>query len=138
MVKITVRSPGNGWQKLGSKTTARGLDLKFDADDDPQAEAMIPVPDLDAARSSNGLANRLTITLSDQFESHHVHTGGYVFRVRLRGSGKIIGKEVLLKMVINPRSGEPIGGMLENDDDTDAAVGDWIEVESAEILSVES
>jgi len=31
---------------------------------------------------------------------------------------------------------EPVGGSIENDDDTRTAVGDWIEVECAEITEV--
>ena len=45
--KATASEPGGGWTELGSKTTADGLNLKFDHDDDPQAEAsfVVEAPD---------------------------------------------------------------------------------------------
>ena len=47
----------------------------------------------------------------------------------------MVGREVRIQMVVD-RDGRPVGGRMENDDDTDAAVGDWIEVEWAELLRV--
>lgn len=38
--------------------------------------------------------------------------------------------------VSQTRQNRPIGGRIENDDDTAAAVGDWIEVEWAGILEL--
>ncbi len=39
----------------------------------------------------------MTVRLGADFETHHVHTMGYVFRVRMRGTGPVVGKEVLQK-----------------------------------------
>lgn len=127
--------PGPGWQELGSRTTAKGLNLRFDHDDDPQARATLLAPREPKANAKNTLANTLTVRLSDRFETHHVHTGGYVFRIRLRGTGTVVGKDVRVQMVVSG-DGRPYGGRVENDDNTNAAVGDWVEVESAEILQV--
>ena len=131
---MTRDEPGGGWQHLGKKTTARGLDLKFDHDDDPWAEAILLAPGVGEPRR-NTLAHRLTVRLGSDFATHHVHTSGYAFRVRLRGTGLVVGKEVLIMMKVD-RDGSPYGATIENDDDTDAAVGDWIEIEWAEILRV--
>jgi hypothetical protein len=87
--RATRDDPGEGWSKLGSKTTARGLDVKFDHDDDPQAEASFFAEGA-ADESRNTLANRTTVRLGSVFETHHVHTRGYVFRVRLRGTGDVV------------------------------------------------
>ena len=130
----TREDPGSGWSQLGSKTTARGLDLKFDHDDDPQAEASFFV-EAGPGRTGSSLANRMTVRLGPDFETHHVHTRGYVFRVRLRGTEPVMGKEVRIQMHVGG-DGRPIGGRVENDDDTDAAVGGWIEVASVEVLRV--
>jgi hypothetical protein len=130
----TASDPGNGWSLLGSKTTAEGLNLKFDHDDDPQAEASFLI-DPAMTREGNTLAHRVTVRLSDEFETHHVHTRGHVFRVRLRGTGSVVGKEVLIQMHVMS-DGTPWGGRVEHDDDTDAAVGGWIEFDAVEILQV--
>ena len=135
LVSVSASRPGVGWQRLGSRTMADGLNLKFDHDDDPQAEAMLLAPGVDSAARVSTLANNLPIKLGSSFETFHVHTGGYIFRLRARGTAKVVDKTTCIKMVINPKSGEPIGGKIENDDDYDAAVGDWIEIESAEILA---
>jgi len=58
-----------------------------------------------------------------------------VFQVSLRGAPGVIGKEIRIKMVVRKGS-EPVGGQIENDDDTDAAVGDWIEIERAAIIQL--
>ncbi|MFQ5982829.1 MAG: hypothetical protein ACE5KS_05595 [Woeseiaceae bacterium] len=138
LLSVSPASPGAGWQQLGQLTTADGLNLKFDHDDDPQAEAMLLAPGVNNEKLRNSLANNLHITLEENFRTFHVHTDGYVFRIRARGTGKVVGKQTCLKMAVNPKTGEPIGGKLENDDDIDAAVGDWIEIESAEILQVQA
>lgn len=134
LARATASDPGNGWSLLGSKTRAEGLHLRFDHDDDPQAEASFLI---DPATSGKGntLAHRVTVRLGDAFETHHVHTRGYVFRVRLRGTGPVVGKEVLIQMHVRS-DGTPWGGRVENDDDTDAAVGGWIEFEEVELLQV--
>lgn len=130
--KATADDPGTAWSQLGSKTTADGLNLKFDHDDDPQAEASFLVSGAERPLQ-NGMANRLTVRLEADFETHHVHTMGYVFRVRMRGTGPVVGKEVRIQIhVYGDRT--PWKAMIENDDDTDAAVGGWIEIESLEIL----
>jgi hypothetical protein len=136
VVRITADDPGEGWQETGSKTQADGLNLRFDHDDDPQAEATLLVPEFERASRSNTFSHVLTIDLSKDWETHHLHTSGYVFRVRLRGDSAVAGKQVRLKMVVGS-DGRPYGGRIENDDDTDAAVGGWIEVEWAEVLRVE-
>lgn len=135
LLRVTGADPGDGWQDRGRKTTVDGLNLRFDHDDDPQAEATLRAPGVGSGASRNHFSNNRTIRLGADFETHHVHTGGYVFRVSIRGTGKVVGKEVRLQMLVTP-NGEAYGGRIENDDDTDAAVGDWIEVESAEILRV--
>lgn len=134
LVRVTASDPGRGWEKLGSRTRADGLKLRFDHDDDPQAEASLLVPA--GGRASRGaLANSRTIRLAPEFETHHVHTAGHVFRLRLRGTGEVAGREVRIQMAVDD-AGRPFAGRVENDDDTDAAVGDWIEVEWAEVLRV--
>lgn len=128
----TPADPGEGWTKLGSRTVADGLRLRFDHDDDPQAEASFMIEDREKL---NALANRKRVRLSEAFETHHVHTRGHVFRVRLRGTGGVVGKEVRIQMHVHS-NGDPYCGRVENDDDTDAAVGDWIEFEKIEVLKV--
>ena len=44
LVQVTSGSPGEGWQGLGAMTVADGLNLRFDHDDDPEAEASLFVP----------------------------------------------------------------------------------------------
>lgn len=134
---VSVRSvaapeAGEVWALLGSETTAEGLNLRFDHDDDPQAEASFMVEDRSV---KNSLANRMTIRLSDAFKTHHVHTRSYVFRVSVRGTGAVVGKEIRIVMRVHG-DGKPFCGRVENDDDTDAAVGDWIEFENVEVLHV--
>jgi hypothetical protein len=132
VAKATRSDPGHGWSGLGSKTTAEGLRLRFDHDDDPQAEATF-LADPSRPRQGNTLAHSLTVRLGSDFETHHVHTRGYVFRVRIRGTDPVVGKEVRIKMHV-ANDGTPYGGRIENDDDTDAAVGGWIEFEEVEVL----
>lgn len=135
IVSASRDAPDPGWGGLGSKTTVRGLDVLFDHDDDPQAEATLFVPGRETDRPTRTLANRMTVDLTHEWSTHHVHTSGYAFRVRLRGQGAVIGRQTRIQMVVDGE-GEPLGGRIENDDDTRAAVGDWIEVECAEILEV--
>lgn len=135
IVSATREDPGPGWAGLGSKTTANGLDLRFDHDDDPQAEATLFVPGREGDRPTASLANRITVDLEQDWETHHVHTSGYAFQVRLRGTGAVVGRQTRIQMVVDGK-GDPVGGRIENDDDTRAAVGDWIEVESAEVLRI--
>jgi hypothetical protein len=66
-----------------------------------------------------------------------VHTGGFVFRVRLRGAPGAVGKEVRLLMLVDGR-GNAWAARMENDDDDPAALGDWIEIEWVEILDCRS
>lgn len=122
--------PGDGWQGLGSRTSAEGLNLRFDADDDPEAEATLILP---GAKGDSGMCNMTTVRLGADFETFHTHTAGHVFRIRMRGTGTVVGREVRLLMKVGA-GGQPYGGRIENDDDIDAAVGGWIEVEWAEIL----
>jgi len=136
LARWTAEAPGEGWQELGSRTDARGLDLFFDHDDDPQAEATLLAPSADRSRTRGSLARPVTVRLQSAFATHHAHTAGLVFRVTLRGTGSVVGKEIRLSMVVGS-DGRPVGGRIENDDDTDAAVGGWIEVREAEILRVE-
>jgi len=134
LLRVTHEDPGAGWEDLGRATRADGLRLRFDHDDDPEAEASLRVSDgTPAARGT--LANSLTVRLRPDYVTEHVHTSGYVFRLRLRGTGAVVGKEVQIQMAVAD-DGRPYAGGVENDDDTDAAVGDWIEVDWAEILRV--
>lgn len=135
LVRVDRNAPGPGWGKLGSKTTTRGLDVRFDHDDDPQAEATLFVQEGAGDGSTSTLANRITVDLEDEFVTHHVHTAGFVFRIRLRGTGQVVGRQTRIQMVVDGK-GQPVGGRMENDDDTRAAVGEWIEVESAEVLKI--
>ena len=64
-----------------------------------------------------------------------MHTAGYVFQIRLRGTGQVVGRQMRIQMMVDG-DGKPVGGRIENDDDTRAAVGDWIEVASAEVLEI--
>ena len=100
---------------MGSKTTADGLNLKFDHDDDPQAEASFVVEASDGSKR-NSIAHSLTVRLGQEFETHHVHTMGFVFRVRLRGTGPVIGKEVRIQMHVRS-DGTPWRAAIENDDE---------------------
>ncbi len=136
VARWTRAEPGTGWRELGSRTTTRGLDLHFDHDDDPQAEATLLAPGA-RPRPVSTYSNVVVVPLAEQFVTHHVHTAGWVFRVSLRGTGAVVGREVKLTMQVASAS-RPHGGRIENDDDLDAAVGDWIEVEWAELLAVES
>ena len=130
----TDEDPGPGWDVTGSATQTRGLHLLFDHDDDPQAEATMLLPGREG-RGRNAFTNIHTIRLPADFQDFHVHTGGYVFRVRLRGTGNVVGKEVRLGMLVDGK-GDPHGARIENDDDDDAAVGGWVEVEGAQILQI--
>lgn len=134
VMRVDRDAPGPGWGKLGSKTTVRGLDVRFDHDDDPEAEATLLVS-TEMGTTTSALANRVTVDLEEEFATHHVHTAGYAFRIRLRGTGQVIGRQTRIQMVVDG-NGDPVGGRMENDDDTRAAVGDWIEVESAEVLKI--
>lgn len=134
IASATREEPGRGWSPLGSKTTARGLDLRFDHDDDPEAQATF-LADPSVTKKGSSLALRNTVRLPAEFETFHVHTRGYVFRVRMRGTGPVVGKQVKIQMHVTDR-GVPFGGQVENDDDTDAAVGGWIEFEKVELLEV--
>lgn len=122
--------PAPRWEGVGSATTVDGLRIKFDADDDPQAEATLALP---GGRKGGGVSRRITVRLGADFQTYHAHTAGHVFRVRMRGTGGVIGKQVCIMMKPG-EGGRPYGGRIENDDDTDAAVGDWIEIEWAEVL----
>lgn len=84
---------------MGQKTTARGLDIKFDHEDDPWAEATLLASGV-REPLRNTLAHRFTVRLGGDFETHHVHTSGHVFRVRLRGTGSVVGKDVLILMKV--------------------------------------
>ena len=96
-----------------------------------------------ASYSSNEFRSGLRIIIDGNpcviVENEFVKPGkGQAFnRVRIKNlkSGKIVDKTTRIQMVIATRTGEPVGGKIENDDDDDAAVGDWIEIESAEILA---
>lgn len=137
---VTLRSvgrddAGSPWDDLGSKTTARGLDLLFEHDDDPQARAVLRVPGGPEKKPATLVTNTVVVRLTADFETHHVHSAGYVFRVRLRGTGPVVGREVQIQMPVAGRN-RPFGGRIENDDDHDPAVGGWIEIESMEILEV--
>lgn len=134
LARISRDSPGPGWQKLGSRTTTRGLDIRFDADDDPEAEA---THILESAPSRTGamFAPRHPVRLTGDWSEHHVHTRGYVARIRLRGTGQAVGRQVMFMMKV-AGNGEPWGVTLENDDDREPAMGDWIEVESVEVLKL--
>lgn len=131
MLLVTREAPGEGWVALGSETRARGLDLYFGHPDDPQAEATLRVPGADpgASRVGRGMAVRL----GADFETFHVHNAGYVFRVRMRGTGPTVGRRTRIKMFMAGK--KPYGGRIENDGDIDAAVG-WIEIGEAEILAM--
>jgi hypothetical protein len=135
VLSATREAPGEGWQALGSRTEARGLDLCFDHDDDPQAEATLLAPEDIRTKKRSTFGHARTVRLGEEVEEHHVHTSGWVFRARLRGTGAVVGRDVRLLMIVGS-DGRPLGGRIENDDDTDAAVGDWIEVEAAELLQV--
>jgi hypothetical protein len=135
LVRRTRAAPGPGWEQTGSCTETRGLDLRFESDDDPEARARLFAPDSGGERARSTLANALTVTLTDRFATHHVHTAGSIFHISLRGTGGVVGKQVRLMMAVDAR-GAPCHGRIENDDDTDAAVGDWIEVEWAELALV--
>lgn len=132
--KSTRERPEPGWGGLGKKTTARGLDLRFDHDDDPQAEASY-FADGAEARKGSSFANGVEVRLTASFETHHVHTSGHVFRVRVRGTEPVIGRSVKMKMhVFN--DGSARCGRVENDEQARPAVGGWIEFESVELLKV--
>lgn len=135
VVRVTADRPGPGWQELGSRTTADGLNLKFDHDDDPEAEATLLAPDHQRSRGAM-FSPRLTVRLGSDFETFHVHNRGWVFRASVRGTGKAVGKEILAMMKVRG-NGSAYGGTVENDDDIDAPVGDWIQFAWAEILRVE-
>ena len=51
------------------------------------------------------------------------------WRTQLGADPGVIGRSLTL-------DGTPYAGRIENDDDTDAAVGDWIEIESLEVLEL--
>ena len=46
-----------------------------------------------------------------------------------------MGRQTRVQMVVDG-SGNAIGGRIENDDDTRAAVGDWIEVDRVAVLEI--
>jgi hypothetical protein len=125
----TADGPPPHWEGVGSATTVDGIE--FDSDDDPTAEATLALPG--GREGGLGVAQRITVTLGGDFQTHHAHTAGYVFRLSMRGTGPVFGKEVVIMMKPG-EGGRPYGGRIENDDDTDAAVGGWIEIEWAEIL----
>lgn len=132
LVRLTAESPGPGWSELGRRTTADGLRLRFDADDDPLAEAKLFVPRHERA-GRNRFGHSRVVTLGSDWATEHVHTGGYAFQVRVRGTGATVGKKVEIQMKVGS-NGEPYGASIENDDDHDPAIGDWIDIALAEIL----
>lgn len=81
LLRVTPDDPGPGWTGLGSATHVDGIRLRFEADDDPAAEATLLVPGREGA-PHNALANRHTIRLAEAFETHHVHTGWRSWRSR--------------------------------------------------------
>jgi hypothetical protein len=129
----TADGPRPSWEGVGSATTVDGLRIRFDSDDDPAAEATLVVPG--GRKGGLGVAQRIPVTLGADFQTYHAHTAGHVFRLSMRGTGPVVGKEVIIMMKPGA-GGRPYGGRIENDDDTDAAVGGWIEIEWAEILQV--
>lgn len=128
-----VEAGDGSWDELGSRTEAEGLGLRFDHDDDPEAEAWLLARRPPEGKRSQ--ANVRTVTLQSAFSTHHVHARGSVFRIRLRGTGTVVGKEVEIK-VWNTARGVPYAGAIGLDDDDDVAMGDWIEVDWAEILTL--
>lgn len=127
----TPEGPTPRWQGVGKATTVDGLRIRFDAADDPAAEATLVLPG--GRKGGAGISRRVTVTLGADFQTYHAHTAGHVFRLSMRGTGPVVGKQVCIMM--KPGEGErPYGGRIENDDGTDAAVGGWIEIEWAEIL----
>jgi len=62
VASATADVPGLGWSNLGSKTVADGLKLRFDHDDDPQAEATFLV-DPSVTKKRNSLSLRNTVRL---------------------------------------------------------------------------
>lgn len=125
------------WDSLGKATVARGLDLRFDHDDDPRAQAWLLLPEAPRQKPGTLGAQARTVTLSETFDTYHVHSMGHVFRIEMRGTGGAVGKEVRLHMW-HERGGVPYGATISNDDDYDGPVGQWIEVRSAELLKVQS
>lgn len=136
LMDLSPDDPDVVWQELGSLTTCRALDLKFDHDDDPQAEATLLAPGA-VPRPGSLISNVVEVRLGAEFETHHVHTAGYAFRVCLRGTGGVVDKITRIKMMVDGH-GRPYGARMENDDGEadQAAVGDWIEIKRAEILEI--
>ena len=132
--RIAAGGSSEVWSKLGSKTEANGLHLRFDHNDDPQAEASF-MADGGERSVINAMGVRRTVRLTEEFSTHHVHNRGYVFRVSVRGTPPVVGKEVKIQMHVHG-DGEPYCGKVENDDSLDAAIGGWIEFESVELLKV--
>ncbi len=138
IVKLTVKHPGEGWETLGSMTEARGLDLKFEHDNDPEAQALFIVPQSlgGSLGQGNTFCNSSTVTLGHEMADYHTHSAGFVFRVRMKGTGGVAGRKTVIQMVVDS-SDRPVGGRIENDPKHDPAVGDWIVIESMEVLKVE-
>lgn len=56
LVRVTASDPRAGWQELGRRTHADGLKLRFDRDDDPEAQAYVgsmPIPVMGDPRVRN-------------------------------------------------------------------------------------
>ena len=125
--------PHAAWSEKGSATQSEGLNLRFDADDDPAARAFILLPDAPLVNRASTLANVQKIRLADDFVTHHCASGKHACLVKLRGTGAVVGRCVKLQMVID-KAGNAVGVCIENDDDDDPAMGDWIEIDSIAIL----
>ena len=124
---------GVTWHRLGAATQAQGLWLLFNADDDPAAEATMLLPGV--PDDTRAMANLRRVQLSAEYATEVVTSSGHAFVVRLRGTGKVVGRYVKIQMRVD-LAGQPLGVQIENDDSTryPPAVGDWIEISSIAVV----
>lgn len=126
-------SPHDTWHELGTETRAEGLDLFFNADDDPAAQATIMLTESKDKKML--VANNVSVPLTADFQTHISASGSYAAVVELRADPGVVGRSVNVQMLVSP-DGAPIGVRIENDDEHDPAIGDWIRITRIAIVEL--
>lgn len=86
-------------------------------------------------RPGNTPTNARLVQLQADPATEHVVSNGHAFVVRMRGTGSVIGKHVMLSMLVDS-GGRPLGVSIENEDGRKEApaIGDWIDISSIAVV----
>ena len=122
------------WTKVGSATSVDGLSVRFDAADDPAAEAQLHIG-AKAFPATGLISNKVLVSLQPEYTDAHVHSAGYVALLSVRGTPHVVGRKIKLKMRVT-RDGSPHSVCIENEDDLDPAIGGWIEIRRLAVLQL--